>query len=83
MTEGLNGTDISPLPLEPLSPSPIPPIQVITASQAGLPVLLSSSSLAMRFTHDTVYRLKLLSLVILLSPSLPFSTFAPPLHPCK
>ena len=39
---------------------PIPPLQVITAHQAGLPVFYSSFPLAIYFTHDNVYMSMLL-----------------------
>ena len=46
---------IYPLPLEPSSPPLIPPLQVITECQAGLPVLYSNFPLAIYFAHDSVY----------------------------
>ena len=54
----LNWIHISPL-LN-LSPhAPILPLQIITECQSGLPVLYSSFSPAVHFTHDSVYMLML------------------------
>ena len=77
---------ISPLPHEP--PYPIPPIQLDTEPQAGLPMLRSSFPLVICFTHESVYTSVLLSQFALGSPSLAvstslFSTSASPILLCQ
>ena len=65
-----------PFPLGPLSqhPSPIPPIWVIREHQAELLVLYSSFTLAIYFTHHSVYMLIHRSQFFSLSLSLVVST---------
>ena len=79
---------INSLHLDPASPPLIPPVQVITEHQAGLPMLHNNFPPSIYFTHDSVYMSMLLSSFIPLSPSLtvstsPFSTPASPFLPCR
>lgn len=75
---------IYPFPFRPPShPPPIPPLEVITAQGAELPVLCSRFPPAVCFTHGGVYMPSLLSQFIPPSPPLtvstsPFSTSALP-----
>ena len=69
-------------------PSTIPPLQVITKHQAVKSVLYSTFSLAVYFTHGSVYMSMLLSQFISPSPSLigstsVFYTSVSPFLPCK
>ena len=58
-----------PLPLEPPSHLPIPPIQMVTKHRADLPVLCNSFPLAIHFIFGNVYMSVLLSHFIPASPS--------------
>ena len=76
------------LPLEPPSPLPIPPLQVIKEHQTRLPVLYSNFSPAIYFTHDNVYMSMLLSPFVPVSPSPAvfttlFFIYESPFCPCK